>query len=75
MCVPFKVNVVYRYYRDMYYAKYYGKGGGWSAGEKNRSQGKEKRGKLHLKKGKGLKNASFWAINSKKNRGRTMCPD
>ena len=29
-------------------------------------KGKEKRRKITLKTGKGLKNASFWAINSKK---------
>ena len=28
--------------------------------------GKKKGGKLHKKGGKGLKNAPFWAINSKK---------
>ena len=34
---------------------------------KNKKKGKEKRRKITLKKGeKGLKNASFWAINSKK---------
>ena len=44
--------------RDIYYAKYYGKGGGiWSAGEKNlelgkNEKGKEKRRKITLKKGK-----------------------
>ena len=58
--------------RDIYIAKYYGKGGGkLPAGEKNeiRSQGKNakserKKDENYIKKGgKGLKNASFWAIN------------
>ena len=46
--------------RDIYFAKYYGKGGGWSAGEQKlklgvrekNEKGKEKRGKLHLKREK-----------------------
>ena len=51
--------------RDIYYAKYYGKGGGeWPAGEKIkiRSKGKKiKKETNYTKKGgKGLKNASFW---------------
>ena len=34
--------------RDIYYAKYYGKGGGeWPAGEKNEIRGKKKGGKFH----------------------------
>ena len=56
----FKAN----YYRDIYYAKYYGKGGGWEKDEK----GERKKEENYIKNGgKGLKNASFWAINSKKN--------
>ena len=46
-------------------------GGKWQAGEKNRSKGgkmkkgKEKKEENYIQKGeKGLKNASFWAINS-----------
>ena len=59
-------------FRDIYYLKYYGKGGGeeWSAEEKNKLgvMGKWKRGKKkvenYIKKGvKGPKYASFWAIN------------
>ena len=57
--------------RDIYYAKYYGKGGGeWSAGEKKlgvrekNEKGERKKEENYIKKGeKGLKNASFWAIN------------
>ena len=33
---------------------------------KKMKKGKEKRRKITLKRGKGLKNASDWAINSKK---------
>ena len=35
-------------------------------GQLGKKRGKKKGGKLHLKRGKGLKNASFWAINSKR---------
>ena len=52
--------------RDIYHAKYYGKGGGLSAGEKN-EKGERKKEENYIKKGeKGLKSASFWVINSKK---------
>ena len=38
-------------------------------------KGKEKKEKNYIKKGeKGLKNASFWAINSKKNAGGVFRP-
>ena len=61
------------FYRDIYYAKYYGKGVGgmgsrvkkwnYELGEKM-LKGIEKKQKNYIKKGgKGLKNASFWAIN------------
>ena len=44
-------------------------GGVWPAGKKI-GKGKEKRRKTTLKKGgKGLKNTSFWAINSLKIHG------
>ena len=52
--------------RDIYYAKYYGRGGGkWLAGEKNEIRERKKEENHIEKGGKGLKNASFWAINSK----------
>ena len=58
----------------MYYAKYYGKGGGnGQPGEKmklgvreNNEKRERKKEENYIKKGgKGLKNASFWVINSK----------
>ena len=54
-----KTENLNRYDRDIYYAKYYGKGGGkWPAGEKKiklgvrekNEKGKEKRRKITLKK-------------------------
>ena len=47
--------------RDIYFAKYYGRGGEYLAGEKNENEelgeknkkGKKKGGKLHEKRGKG----------------------
>ena len=52
-------DLILSYYRDIYYAKYYGKGGEgkWPSGEKNeirkkhKKKGKEKRRKIKLKKG------------------------
>ena len=43
-------------------------------GEKNEKGQRKKEGKLHLKREKGLKNASFWAINSKKIAGESSDP-
>ena len=53
------------------------RGGGWPAGEKKNNELGEKneKGKLHYNRGKGLKNASFWAINSKKNRRGVFRPN
>ena len=69
-----------RYFRDIYYAKYYGKGGGeWSAGGKKlgvrgkNAKVERKKEENYIKKGeKGLKNA--WAINSKKIAGVSSNP-
>ena len=50
----------------IYYAKYYGGGRGDGRGEKIK-KGKIPGPKLQKKREKGLKNASFWHINSKMN--------
>ena len=52
-----------RKYRDIYFAKYYGKGGGGviiGVREKNEKRERKKEGNYIKKGGKGLKNASFW---------------
>ena len=64
--------------RGIYFVKYYGYGEGMAAGEKNKHEdlGGEKcpwgkKGdKLHKNGEKGLKDASFLVINSKKSWGR-----
>ena len=57
------------------------RGGGWPAGEKNklgvggRKKGERKKKKNYINKGgKDLKNACFWAINSKMFRGGVFRP-
>ena len=55
--------------RDIYYAKYYSKGGNGQPGKKNKNHERNEKGERKKKENcikngeKGLKNASFWAIN------------
>jgi len=77
-----QIPEIYRielYSRDIYYAKYYDSGGEWPAGEKMKLGVREKNEKGKRKKEenfikKGLKNASFWAINSKNFMGGSSDP-